>query len=247
MLVAPNETPIFFKEIGLPVNSVKKTMIIGGGKIGHYLATEMCRLNMDTTIVESNHKTAEELSYLLPKANIICGDGTNRALLMEEGLRDASAICCLTGFDEENLILSLFAKKVVPNIKTIAKINRTSFNEVVRSLDIGSVIYPKFITASQILQHVRAKKNNIGSNVETLYKIIDNKVEALEFHVSEESDIVNTSLEDLLLHKNVIIGSINRKGNVFIPRGKDMLQVGDSVVVVTTIQGLSDLDDIIKD
>lgn len=171
MLVAPNETPIFFKEIGLPVNSVKKTMIIGGDKIGHYLATEMCRLNMDTTIVESNPKTAEELSYLLPKANIICGDGTNRALLMEEGLRDASAICCLTGFDEENLILSLFAKKVVPNIKIIAKINRTSFNEVVRSLDIGSVIYPKFITASQILQHVRVKKNNIGSNVETLNNI----------------------------------------------------------------------------
>ena len=142
VLVAPNETPIFFKEIGLPVNSVKKTMIIGGDKIGHYLATEMCRLNMDTTIVESNPKTAEELSYLLPKANIICGDGTNRALLMEEGLRDASAICCLTGFDE-----------------------------VVRSLDIGSVIYPKFITASQILQHVRAKKNNIGSNVETLNNI----------------------------------------------------------------------------
>ena len=223
VLVAPDEIPTFFKEIGLPVNSVKKT------------------------IVESNPKTAEELSYLLPKANIICGDGTNRALLMEEGLRDASAICCLTGFDEENLILSLFAKNVVPNIKTIVKINRTAFNEVVHSLDIGSVIYPKFITASQILQHVRARKNNIGSNVETLYKIIDNKVEALEFHVSEESDIVNTSLEDLLLHKNVIIGSINRKGNVFIPRGKDTLQVGDSVVVVTTIQGLSDLDDIIKD
>lgn len=247
VLVAPDETPGFFREIGLQVNSVKKTMIIGGGKIGHYLATEMCRLNMDTTIVESNPKTAEMLSYLLPKANVICGDGTNRALLMEEGLRDASAICCLTGFDEENLILSLFAKKVVPNIKTIAKINRTAFNEVVNSLDIGSVIYPKFITANQILQHVRAKKNNIGSNLETLYKLIDNKVEALEFHVSEESELVNTSLEDLQLRSNVIIGSINRKGKVFIPRGKDTLQVGDSVVVVTTIQGLSDLDDIKKD
>ena len=246
VLVAPAETPVFFKEIGLPVNSVKKTMIIGGGRIGHYLAAEMCRLNMDTTIIESNPKTAENLSYLLPKANIICGDGTNRALLMEEGLPDMSAICCLTGFDEENLILSLFAKNVVPNIKTIAKINRTAFNEVIHSLDIGSVIYPKYITASQILQHVRAKKNNIGSNVETLYKIIDNKVEALEFHVSEESEIVNTSLEELQLRSNVIIGSINRKGNVFIPRGKDTLQVGDSVVVVTTIQGLSDLDDIKK-
>lgn len=247
VLVAPDETPAFFREIGLPVNTVKKTMIIGGGKIGHYLATEMCRLNMDTTIVEINPQTAEELSYLLPKANIICGDGTNRALLMEEGLRDAGAICCLTGFDEENLILSLFAKKVVPNIKTIAKINRTAFNEVVRSLDIGSVIYPKFVTANQILQHVRAKENNLGSNVETLYKLIDNKVEALEFHVSEDSVLLNTSLEELQLHNNVIIGSINRRGNVFIPRGKDTLQIGDSVVVVTTMQGLSDLDDIKKD
>lgn len=247
VLVAPDETPTFFKEIGLSVNTVKKTMIIGGGKIGHYLATEMCRLNMDTTIIESNPKTAENLSYLLPKANVICGDGTNRSLLMEEGLRDTSAICCLTGFDEENLILSLFAKNVVPNIKTIAKINRTSFDEVVHSLDIGSVIYPKYITASQILQHVRAKKNNIGSNVETLYKIIDNKVEALEFHVSEDSEIINTSLEDLQLKSNVIIGSINRKGQVFIPGGKDSLQIGDSVVVVTTIQGLSDLDDIKRD
>ena len=247
VLVAPDETPAFFREIGLPVNTVKKTMIIGGGKIGHYLATEMCRLNMDTTIVEINPQTAEELSYLLPKANIICGDGTNRALLMEEGLRDAGAICCLTGFDEENLILSLFAKKVVPNIKTIAKINRTAFNEVVRSLDIGSVIYPKFVTANQILQHVRAKENNLGSNVETLYKLIDNKVEALEFHVSEDSVLLNTSLEELQLRNNVIIGSINRRGNVFIPRGKDTLQIGDSVVVVTTMQGLSDLDDIKKD
>lgn len=247
VLVAPDETPTFFREIGLPVNSVKKTMIIGGGKIALYLATEMCRLNMDTTIIESNPQTAENLSYILPKANVICGDGTNRTLLMEEGLRDASAICCLTGFDEENLILSLFAKNVVPNIKTITKINRTGFNEVVRSLDIGSVVYPKFITSSQILQHVRAKKNNIGSNVETLYKIIDNKVEALEFHVSEESELINTSLEELQLRSNVIIGSISRKGNVFIPRGKDSLQVGDSVVVVTTIQGLSDLDDIKKD
>lgn len=247
VLVAPDETPMFFKEIGLPVNTVKKTMIIGGGRIGLYLATEMCRLNMDTTIVESNPKTAENLSYLLPKANIICGDGTNRALLMEEGLQESSAICCLTGIDEENLILSLFAKKVAPNIKTIAKINRTAFNEVVNSLDIGSVIYPKYITASQILQHVRAKKNNIGNNVETLYKIIDNKVEALEFHVSEESELINTSLEELQLRNNVIIGSINRKGKVFIPCGKDSLQIGDSVVVVTTIPGLSELDDIKRD
>ncbi len=111
----------------MPVNSVKKTMIIGGDKIGHYLATEMCRLNMDTTIVESNPKTAEELSSLLPKANIICGDGTNRALLMEEGLRGASAICCLTGFDEENLILSLFCQKGCSQYKNNCKNQQNVF------------------------------------------------------------------------------------------------------------------------
>ncbi|MBP9989783.1 MAG: Trk system potassium transporter TrkA [Ruminococcus sp.] len=244
VLIPPDEIPDFFKGIGLRVNSVKSTMIIGGGKIAHYLAVEMARLNMKTTIIEINEKKAEELSYLLPNANVICGDGTNRSLLMEEGFADASAICCLTGIDEENILLSLFAKKVDPTIKTISKVNRTAFYEVIRSLDIDSIIYPKYITASQILQHVRAKQNNIGSNVETLYKIIDNKVEALEFNVSEDSQLVGMTLESVEIKKNILIGSINRKGKVFIPHGKDTLEVGDSVIVVTTKSGLSDLDDI---
>ena len=95
-----------------------------------------------------------------------------------------------------------------------------------------------------ILQHVRARKNNIGNNIETLYKIIDNKVEALEFHVSEDSVLLGKTLEELKLKKNVIVGCITRKGKVFIPRGKDEFKVGDSVIIVTTISGLSDLDDI---
>jgi len=244
VLVSPDEIPSFFKSIGLPVNSIQSTIIIGGGRIAHYLAVEMARLKMKTTIIERKPEEAERLSYLLPNANVICGDGTNRGLLMEEGLGNASAICCLTGFDEENIVLSLFAKSVDPNIKTIAKVNKLAFQEVVNSLDIGSIIYPKYITANQILQHVRAKQNNIGSNVETLYKIIDNKVEALEFHVSEDSELVNTTLEEMSLRNNVIIGAINRKGKVFIPHGKDKLEIGDSVIIVTTISGLSDLDDI---
>lgn len=244
VLIAPDEIPDFFKSVGLPVNSVKNTMIIGGGRIAHYLAVEMARLKMKTTIIEKDEAKAEELSYLLPNANVICGDGTNRSLLMEEGFADSSAICCLMGIDEENILLSMFAKKIDPSIKTISKVNRTAFHEVIRTLDIGSIIYPKYITANQILQHVRAKQNNIGSNVETLYKIIDNKVEALEFHVGEDSQLVGCSLESITLRKNIIIGSINRKGRVFIPHGKDTFEVGDSVIVVTTRTGLSDLDDI---
>lgn len=244
LLAEPKEVTPFFKEVNLPVNGTKNVMIIGGGKLGLYLAVELERHNIHTTIIERDQETAENLSFLLPDANVICGDGTNRSLLIEEGLLDVDAVCCLTGIDEENILLSLYAKSVAPGIKTITKVNRISFQEVIRSLDLGSVIYPKYITANLILQHVRAKKNNIGNNVETLYKIIDNKVEALEFNVSDDSVLLNQTLEELQLKKNVIVGCINRKGHVFIPHGKDTFKVGDSVIIVTKIPGLSDLDDI---
>ncbi len=244
LLAEPIEITPFFREINIPVTGVKNVMIIGGGKLAIYLATELERHNINTTIIEKNRETAEMLSELLPDANIICGDGTNRSLLIEEGLLDVDAVCCLTGIDEENILLSMYAKSVTPETKTITKVNKISFQEVIRSLDLGSVIYPKYITANLILQHVRARKNNIGNNVETLYKIIDNKVEALEFHVSYDSSLINQTLEELTLKNNVIIGCINRKGRVFIPHGKDTLKADDTVIVVTTIAGLSDLDDI---
>lgn len=244
ILAHPREITTFFKEVNIPVTGVKDVMLIGGGKLALYLAVQLQRHNINITIIEKNQATAENLSFILPDANIICGDGTNRSLLVEEGLLDVDAICCLTGIDEENILLSLYAKSVTPETKTITKVNKISFKEVIRSLDLGSVIYPKYITANLILQHVRARGNNIGSNVETLYKIIDNKVEALEFHVGEESELVDITLEELQLKKNVIVGCINRKGNVFIPYGKDTLKTGDSVIIVTTIPGLSDLDDI---
>lgn len=244
LLAPPREITPFFKEVNIPVTGIKNVMIIGGGKVGLYLAVQLQRHNINTTIIEKNKATAENLSYILPDANIICGDGTNRSLLVEEGLLDVDAVCCLTGIDEENILLSLYAKSVTPETKTITKVNKISFQEVIRSLDLGSVIYPKYITANLILQHVRARENNIGSNIETLYKIIDNKVEALEFHVGEDSELVDITLEELQLKKNVIVGCINRNGTVFIPHGKDTLKIGDSVIIVTTIPGLSDLDDV---
>ncbi len=243
-IAPPSELQGFFKQIGISINDVQNTMIIGGGKIAHYLARALEKLNMSTTIIEKDMAAAEKLSLAFPNANVICGDGTERSLLLEEGLRETSALCCLTGIDEENILLSLYAKSIAPGIKTITKVNRVAFQEVIRTLDIGSVIYPKYTTANIVLQHVRAKQNSIGSSVETLNKIIDNKVEALEFKVGEDSVLLGKSLEELKLRENVLIGSISRNDKVFLPHGKDMLFAGDSVIVVTTITGLSDLDDI---
>ena len=244
LLAAPEETSAFFREVNIQVNGVESVMIIGGGRLGHYLAVELARHKIKTTIIEQKQDVAENLSFLLPNANVICGDGTNRSLLIEEGLLDTDAVCSLTGIDEENILLSLYTKNISPETKTITKINRIAFQEVIRSLDLGSVIYPKYITANLILKHVRARNNNIGNNLENLYRIIDNKVEALEFLVSEDNDLIDKTLEELTLRENVLIGCISRKGRVFIPHGKDTIKAGDTVIVVTTISGLTNLDDI---
>jgi trk system potassium uptake protein TrkA len=132
------------------------------------------------------------------------------------------------------------------NAKVVAKVNRLAFDDVIDSLDIGSVIYPKYITADRILQYVRATQNTIGSNVETLYHILDNQAEALEFAIHEESAVTGIPLSELNLKKNLLVGCLHRKNEVRIPRGHDSIQVGDTVVIVTTHKGLRDISDILE-
>ncbi len=236
----------FFKKIGFKSTNIRNIMIIGGGKVSVYLAKLLNNINVNTTIIEKDLPTALHLSEILPNLNIVNGDGTNRSLLLEEGLKDADAFCCLTGIDEENIVLSLFAKSVNPGVKTIAKVNHTLFREVVKTLDIDSVIYPKFTTANIILKHVRDKA--AGSNEDNVLKIsriINNKVEAIEFQVSEDSALIGKQIQDLKFKKNILLGTIMRKDNVIIPKGSDVLEAYDRVVVVTTSERLLTLDDIL--
>ena len=246
-VLTPEKTaPDFFKQIGFRTQSVKDIMIIGGGKIAVYLAKSLRNLNVNATIVEKDLETALKLSYDLPHINVVHGDGTNRSLLLEEGLKSADAFLCLTGIDEENIVLSLFAKSVNKDIKTITKVNHTLFREVIKTLDIDSVVYPKFTTASIILRHVRAKTSRGGENeVKKITRIINNKVEAVEFTVTENSELINKPLYELKLRPNILLGSITRGNEVIIPRGSDMLLPGDSVVVVTSTERLFSLDDIL--
>ncbi|MBQ7115370.1 MAG: Trk system potassium transporter TrkA [Clostridia bacterium] len=247
VLTPAKTAPDFFKQIGYRTNDVKNIMIIGGGKIALYLAKALSHLNICTTIIEKDLETALNLSSTLNNINVVHGDGTNRSLLLEEGLLEADAFCCLTGIDEENIVLSLFAKNTSPDIKTITKVNHTLFREVIETLDIDSVVYPKFTTASIILKHVRAQASGNNSNeVHKLTRIINNKVEAIEFNVTADSRLVGHQIQYLDLRKNILLGSITRNGQVIIPRGTDVLQEGDSVVVVTTTERLSRLDDILK-
>lgn len=245
-IVAPHKKATeFFIEIGMIKNPVKNSMLIGGGDISYYLAKRLIKYGIDVTLVEKDQKRCEELSELIPEAMIIHGDGTDKDLLMEEGISYAESFASLTGLDEQNVLLSLHANNNT-NGKIITKVNRITFDEVINNLNLGSIIYPKFITMRYILKYVRAMNNSIGSNVETLYKIKNDKAEALEFYVNENSKLIGIPLERLKLKDNLIICSIKRKGEIITPNGQDCIKKGDYVIVVTTNVGLQDLSDILR-
>lgn len=246
IMAAPVNSARFFRKIGLDTHQVKDTMIVGGGTIAYYLAKQLVGMGVKVSIIELDRERCEELSELIPEALVLCGDGTDHRLLMEEGIETSQSVVSLTNMDEENILLSLFAKKH-SSAKTIAKVNRIAFDDIIEGLDIDSVIYPKYITADYILQYVRAMQNSIGSsNVETLYKILDNRAEALEFSINEPSPATDVPLTELDLKDNLLVCCIYRDGKVRIPRGHDKIQVGDTVIVIAKEEGLNNICDILK-
>ena len=208
----------FLKKIGFKTKQVKDAMIVGGGKASYYLAKQLIAMGIDVKIIEQNKERCEELSILLPEAIIINGDGTDEEVLREEGIEYAQAFIPLTGIDEENIMLTLHAKQV-SNAKLITKINRSTFKNVISKLDLGSVIYPRYITSEAIIAYVRAKKNSTNSNIETLYHMFDNRAEAIEFRVDEPSSVTGIPLKDLMLKNDLLVSFIYRNGKVQIPSG----------------------------
>lgn len=245
IVASPTNSAAFFKKIGQGTNQVKNALIVGGGTLGYYLAKQLLSMKIRVRIVEKDAKRCEELSELLPEAVIINGDGTDKKLLLQSGLEAAEAFITLTNIDEENIFLALYAKDQ-SHAKLITKVNRFAFDNIIEKLDLGSVIYPKYITADYILQYVRAMQNSIGSNVETLYQILDNQAEALEFSIREDGPVVGVPLMDLALKKNLLVACINHNGRIIIPRGHDQIQVGDTVIIVTTEKGFQDINDILR-
>ena len=235
----------FLQRIGFKTNQVKDCMIIGGGKAAYYLARQLLNMGISVKIIENDRKRCEELSVLLPKAVVINGNGTDEELLKEEGITRTEAFVPLTGIDEENIMLTLYARQV-SNAKVITKINRIAFREVIGSLDLGSVIYPRYITSEAIIAYVRAKKDSMDSNIETLYHMFNSRVEAIEFRVRKESAVTGVPLMKLSLKKNLLISFINRNNDIIIPSGHDTIEVGDTVMIVTTHTGFNDLQDILK-
>ena len=197
----------FFRTIGVLREKVKSALIVGGGRITFYLGRILSKMGVKVKIIERNPDRCQQLSVVMPKATLICGDGTDEELLLEEGIADTDAFIALIDNDEENIIISMYATSLGVN-KVITKVNRLSFAGIMERAGIDSVISPKFITADQIVRYVRAMQNSLGSNVETLHKIVDNKVEAVEFVVREKAKFLGTPLKNLELKPNLLLACI---------------------------------------
>ena len=234
-----------FTALGNKKNMIRKVMIGGGGRASFYLAKQLTTMGMDVKIIEHNRKKCEDLCEQLPKATIIHGDATDHELLLEEGIEEADAYVALTGLDEENIITGLFAKGQGVH-KIVAKVNEDSRAQMVEGLGLDSMVSAKSATADAIISYVRARQNSYSSaNVETMYRLVDDRVEALEFIIKEETSYTHVPLKDLRTKPNNLIACIARNRQIIIPSGNDFLQVGDSVVVVTRDKKVQDIRDIL--
>ena len=245
IVASKQNTRDFVERIGLSSRRVRDCMIVGGGKIAFYLAQQLIESGIHVKIIDKDRDRCEELSAQLPKAVILHADASNQDILREEGITACESFVTLTGLDEENLFLSMFAQSV-SKAKVITKVDRLGFDDIIKRLDLGTIIHPKNITADNIVRYVRALQNSIGSNVESLYKIIDDKVEALEFLIQRDSPIIGIPLAELKVKPGVLIACISRGGRIMIPNGASRILEGDSVIVVTSHLGFGDIRDILR-
>lgn len=234
----------FFKKINVAIGRSRDVILLGGGKISFYLAEKLLRSGANVKIIDKNANRCRELSELLPDAVIIHGDCMDQDLLLSEGIEHADGVAALMDYDEENILISLYIKSV-SKAKIITKVNNTSFDSILGNLDIDCIIHPKSITGEYIARYIRAMQNSLGSNVETLYRLNEDRVEALEFRVRSSSRVVGTPIQELGLKDNLQIICINRHGKIILPQGSDVIMPDDLVVVITKHKGLSDLDDIL--
>ena len=243
---APKDLRRFFTAIGEYKRPVRKVMIIGGGRMAVYLTRLLEETGIDVTVVERDRERCDVLCDLIPKAHIVCGDATYSDVLQEDGIATVDGFVALTGDDGDNIITSLYANSCHVE-KIVTKVNREHFVDVLKNSGLDSIVSPKDIVAQQLARYVRAIGNSAdSSSVETLYRLVDGKVEVLEFSVGQDSACVNVPLKSLKIKDNILITALIRGSKTILPEGSTLIQPGDHAVVVTAAGRLQQLDEILE-
>ena len=242
----PKEAINFMKLCGLKSRMPKHILIIGAGMIAFYLVRMMRDIGMKPVVIENDPETAEIFNESIPDVLVINANGTNRDVLDEEGLDSADAFIALTGTDEINMLMGMYAQREgVP--KVVTKVSRSSVLDLIDVERAGSIVCPRDITTNRVISYVRAAESAGSSNVETVYRIAEQSAEALEFIVNENhEDLTGIPLKDLQFKSGILVCAILRKGTVIIPRGNDTIEQGDHVIVATTLKQLTDLSEVLK-
>ena len=248
LTAAPHELELFFRHLGVFRGRASSVMIVGASKLCYYLASQLIDMGMSVKIVDQNRQRCVEMGERLPKALVIVGDGTDSELLQEEGISQTDAFVAITGLDEANILMSMSAARQSRDCKVVAKINRRSLMELVSTEGmIDSVVSTGAVTTELILKYIRAMKNATGSQVKTLHRIVDEKVEALEFGIKENYPCVGVPLRDLRIRSGILVaGIVRRSGRIVIPTGDDVINQGDDVIVVATDTEIQDIRDIFQ-
>ncbi len=245
LTASPTEVHKFLRASGILQKQARNVMILGAGRISYYLAQMLTAHGNSVKIVERREERCRDFSERLPEVSMVCGDGASQELMLEEGIRHMDAFVSLTGMDEENMLISYFAMtQKVP--KVITKINRDEFSAMAESLGLDSTISPRKTVADIIVRYARALENSLDSSVETLYKIMDSKAEALEFIAGNDCAAVNIPLKAIQLKPNILIAGIIRGKKIILPSGDDMIQPGDKVVIIAAGHRINNLSDILK-
>ncbi|MPM24936.1 Trk system potassium uptake protein TrkA [bioreactor metagenome] len=225
---------------------LESALMIGGGRVTNYLVPELLKMHMRVKVIERDPATADELAIKFPRAEIVSGDGTKQAFLKEEHASDYDSLIALTGIDEENILLSIYAQRSGIK-KTVTKVNRTDLLKVLDNVGLQAVITPQCIISDTIVRFIRSAENSQGSNIDAFYRLADGSVEVLQFKVKESSRAAKTPLAQLPTKSGVLVICILRENKIIYPGGSDRIMPGDDVIVATTHKGFQDLDDILAE
>ncbi len=240
-----NEMQKLIKALGLAKKQAREVMLLGGSRIAYYLAKMLLNAGVSVKIIDKDRAVCEQICELLPGATLICRHGAQQEVLLEEGLENMDAFVSLTGMDEQNILLSCLASTHnVP--KVITKVSRPELSGLAQQLGVECVVSPRGIVADMLVQYARALENSMGSNVEMLYRLMDDGAEALVFNVKDDPRLVRVPLKDLSLKSQVLVAGILRGRDAIIPTGEDTILPGDKVVVISAGRKLNDLSDILK-
>lgn len=227
---------ILLKSLGIASKKVHNVLLCGGGRVSYYLASLLQGENMTVRIVEKERNRCEELAKELPNATIIWGDSSSQTTLDDQGLDSMDAVVTLTGLDETNMIVSLYAGSRGVN-QIITKLSRMGNSALADTMALGSTVSPRELCCNCIVRYVRAMQNQVGAAV-SIHTIADGQVEAIEFLVDDSTKKCGVPLREITLKPNVLIASITHGATTQIPNGNSMFLPGDTVVVVTSGRGV---------